>query len=258
MGCSGPAVRNERYALSHGFTQLEIKGGDFTHTVYLNSQRHHSRWHVYIEGDGSPWSGRYTIMPDPTTDKPLMLRLMVKDASPAIYLGRPCYHGRVDEAACQPWVWTHGRYSEAVVASMAAALEKLIERYQIDDLALIGHSGGGTLAILLAERIQQTRMLITIAGNLDINQWALRHGYSHPAGSLNPTDRPPLSQSITQFHFTGKQDTNVSPEPIQQLQKNHPGLNHIQVESAGHETGWDNYFCQLLRIIGSRCLPADN
>ncbi|MDX2496260.1 MAG: hypothetical protein QNK27_14965, partial [Desulfuromusa sp.] len=31
-------------------------------------------------------------------------------------------------------------------------------------------------------------------------------------------------------------------------------LNHIQVESAGHETGWDNYFCRLLQQIGGRCL----
>jgi len=257
MGCSSPAVRNERYAISHGFTQLEIKGDEFTHAVYLNSQRHQSRWHVYIEGDGRPWSGRHTISSDPTIDKPLMLRLMVKDASPSIYLGRPCYNGMVGEAACWPWVWTHGRYSEAVVASMAAALQKLVQSQQIDELVLIGHSGGGTLAMLLAEHIQQTRMLITIAGNLDINQWTLKHGYSHLAGSLNPADRPPLSQSIVQFHFTGKQDTNVSPEPIQRLMKNHPGWNYIQVEGAGHETGWDNYFCQLLRLIGSRCLPAD-
>lgn len=257
LGCSSPAVRNERYAISQGFTHLDIRGGDFTHTVYLNRQREHSLWHVYIGGDGSPWSGRYTIAPDPTVDRPLMLRLMVKDSSPAIYLGRPCYQGMVDEAACRPWVWTHGRYSEAVVASMAAALEKLIERYQIDELALIGHSGGGTLAILLAERIQQTRMLITIAGNLDIRQWTLRHDYSPLTGSLNPADRPCLSQSITQFHFTGKQDTNVSPEPIQRLLKKCPGLNHIQVDEAGHESGWDSYFCQLLLLTGGRCLPAD-
>ena len=109
--------------------------------------------------------------------------------------------------------------------------------------------------MLLAEHIQQTRMLITIAGNLDIKQWSLRHGYSPLAGSLNPADRPGLPQSIVQFHFTGKQDTNVSSEPIQRLLKNHPGLNHIQVEGAGHEAGWDNYFCELLRLTGGRCLP---
>ena len=184
-----------------------------------------------------------------------MLQMMARDAAPAIYLGRPCYHGTVSEASCRPWVWTHGRYSESVVASMAAALEKIIEKYQIKVLALIGHSGGGTLAMLLAERIRQTRMLVTLAGNLDIDQWTSRHGYSPLTGSLNPAHRPSLPRPIVQFHFTGKQDTNVSPEPIQRLLKNNPGLQHIEVQGAGHESGWDDYFCDLLKQIGSKCIP---
>lgn len=257
LGCSSPAVKNEHYAISHGLSQFDIKGGDFLHVAYLNNKRGQSRWHVYIEGDGRPWRGRHAIASDPTIEQPLMLRLMVRDASPSIYLGRPCYHGMVGETACRPWVWTHGRYSETVVNSMVAALEKLIRSQQIEELTLIGHSGGATLAMLMAEQIQQTRILVTIAGNLDINQWALKHGYSRLTGSLNPIDRAPLSQSITQFHFSGKQDTNVSPEAIQQLQKNQPELKHIEVESAGHKSGWENYFCQLLQRIGSRCLGVD-
>jgi len=250
-------VKNDRYAKANGFSKHEIMGTDFTHVVYLNRLRGQSHWHVYIDGDGRPWRGRYVISPDPTTANPLMLRLMAKDASPSIYLGRPCYHGMVSESACQAWVWTHGRYSEAVVTSMAAALNELIQRQQIEELTLIGHSGGGTLAMLLAEHLQQTKMLVSIAGNMDINQWSLKHGYSHLSGSLNPVDRPMLPQSITQFHFMGMQDENVSLEPVQRLKNTHPNLNYIKVESAGHESGWDDYYCQLLQLTGSRCLPMN-
>jgi len=254
MSCSNPAVKNELYAKANGFSKHEIKGTDFTHVVYLNSQRGQSHWHVYIEGDGRPWSGRYVISPDPTTTKPLMLRLMTKDASPSIYLGRPCYHGMAGEAECNPWFWTHGRYSEIVIRSMAAVLKKIIQSQKIEELTLIGHSGGGTLAMLLAEHIQQSRIIVSIAGNLDINKWTMRHGYSHLTGSLNPVDRRTLSQSIKQFHFTGMQDTNVSPEAVQRLKINYPDLNHVQVETAGHDHGWDNYYCNLLNSIDGQCL----
>lgn len=254
ISCSNPVVKNELYAKSHGFSQHKIKGNEFTHLVYMDSRANNSRWHVYIEGDGRPWSGRYAIATDPTIEKPLMLRLMTQDSAPSIYLGRPCYLGMAGEAECKPWFWTHGRYSEKVVSSMATALKKIIQSQKIEELTLIGHSGGGTLAMLLAEHIQQTHIIVSIAGNLDINQWTMKHGYSHLAGSLNPVDRKTLSQSIKQFHFTGMQDTNVSPEAIQRLKINYPGLNHVQVESAGHEDGWDNYFCNLLNVIDGQCL----
>lgn len=257
MGCSSNAVKNERFATSKGFTKLNIKGDDFTHVVYLNSYRGPLRWHVYIEGDERPWQARHTIASDPTSDRPLMLRLMAKDASPSIYLGRPCYQGMVSDVACRPWFWTHGRYSETVVSSMASALEKLVQSHKIKELTLIGHSGGGALAMLLAEHIQQTRMLITIAANLDITEWALKHGYSQLEGSLNPIEQPLLSGAVVQYHFTGKQDTNVSHEPVQRLKKKYPDLKHIQVESAGHKSGWENYFCEVLRKAHSRCLAID-
>ncbi len=253
LGCSSNAVKNARFASSNGFTQTRIMGDDFTHVVYVNSHRNSTRWHVYIEGDGRPWAGRYTIAPDPTTHRPLMLRLMAKDDSPSIYLARPCYEGMVKETACQPWVWTHGRYSKSVVSSMVSVLEKFVQTNQIKELTLIGHSGGGALAMLIAEHIPQTRMLITIAGNLDIDYWAQKHGYSQLDGSLNPVEQPLLSKAIVQYHFTGKQDGNVSHEPVERLKAIYPALNHIQVENAGHMKGWENYFCELLRNTGNRC-----
>jgi alpha-beta hydrolase superfamily lysophospholipase len=140
-----------------------------------------------------------------------------------------------------------------VVASLQAALEKLIEKHRIDGLVLIGHSGGGTLAMLLAERIHQTRKVVTLAGNLDTEAWTAQQGYSPLTGSLNPTDRPELPSSIKQVHFIGAEDRTISPEPARKLHVANPRVKLIEVEGVRHESGWDGYFCQLLAQIGGAC-----
>ena len=69
---------------------------------------------------------------DPTAREPLVLRLMALDRVPSVYLGRPCYHGLAADPRCTPALWTDARYSEVVVASMAAATRRL--------LSLTGHT----------------------------------------------------------------------------------------------------------------------
>ena len=76
--------------------------------------------HVYLDGDGTPMLGSYPAA-DPTPRDPLVLDLMALDSTPSIYVGRPCYHG-LSGAPCSPSLWTSGRYSEPVVASMAAGI----------------------------------------------------------------------------------------------------------------------------------------
>jgi pimeloyl-ACP methyl ester carboxylesterase len=53
---------------------------------------------------------------------------------------------------------------------MQAALERILASGHFDGVVLIGYSGGGTLAMLLAARVPETRGVITIAGNLDIRK----------------------------------------------------------------------------------------
>ena len=242
-GCAGPVKLSDDLAAGQGLQRSAIQGTDFSHVIYSRADGRGSVWHVYIEGDGKPWWGRYIVAPDPTSDKPLMLRLMQQDAAPQLYLGRPCYLGMVTDPACKPWIWTHGRYSDQVVSSMRAALERLIEKHGIDDLVLIGHSGGGTLAMLLAERIAQTRMIITLAGNLDTKAWTERHDYSPLLGSLNPAERPPLSPQIRQFHFAGAQDRNLPAT----------GSDVIIVDGVGHVRGWEAIYCEILKATGGTC-----
>ena len=79
-----------------------------------------------------------------------------------------------------------------MVASLAAALRRLVAVGGFERVLLFGHSGGGVLAVLLAPRVPETAGLVTVAANLDIDRWADLHGYPRLHQSLNPARQPPL------------------------------------------------------------------
>jgi pimeloyl-ACP methyl ester carboxylesterase len=197
-----------------GFEHRVVTGDRFEHVIWLsNANSTGNRLHVYLEGDGTPWIRQIWPASDPTPKKPLMLELMREDPSHSLYLGRPCYFGLAYRPPCEALYWTHARYSKTVVKSMQLALMKYIRKTGITEIVFVGHSGGGALAMLLAERFSQTRAVITIAGNLDIERWAKLHGYEKLLESLNPADLDPLPADIYQLHLAGGND-HVVPPPI--------------------------------------------
>ncbi len=214
LGCTGsPAQRVDSDAQKFGFTRAVVPGDGFLHVVYYNRPASDTqRLHVYLEGDGSPWIRERWVAADPTPRKPLMLRLMAQDPESSVYLGRPCYHGLAAQSPCSPEFWTHGRYSQRVVDSMTAALDVIVIERQATQLVFMGYSGGGTLAMLLAERFSQTRAVVTLAANLDPQAWARHHHYSPLWNSMNPTLRTPLPRGIRQIHIIGAEDTVVPVE----------------------------------------------
>jgi hypothetical protein len=75
---------------------------------------------------------------------------------------------------------------------------------------LVGYSGGGTLAVLMAARVVHIAGVVSVAGNLDPDAWTHRHHYLPLAGSLNPASQPPLPPDLPQWYLIGDRDTNVS------------------------------------------------
>lgn len=224
-----PVGQIEREAEAFGFVRETIPGKSFSHVVYLNGPLQGSaNLHIYLDGDGSPWILGRVVADDPTPRQPLMLRLMALDPVPSLYLGRPCYNGLANQPPCDPRFWTYGRYAQEVVDSMAGALEFILDRSGINRLVLIGHSGGGTLAMLLAERLIQTNAVVTIAGNLDPDAWTQFHGYSRLRTSLNPTNRAPLRSNIRQLHFVGDRDQNIPPAMVRKA-VSHQGRADVRV-----------------------------
>lgn len=254
-GCSSPVVIAERYALAHNYTRLTVTGQAYTHVIYQKEQNSGKRWHIYIEGDGQPWIAQRFVAPDPTPKQPLMLRLMSQDPLSSIYLGRPCYHGMVSESNCNPWLWTHGRYSKQVVDSMVSALNKLIHSHQIKQITLIGHSGGGTLALLMAEQIIEADTVITIAGNLDVRAWTEKHAYTILRGSLNPAERGPLAEHIREYHFIGDKDRNIPQKATLQYVNKRVSACLTVMPDCAHLDCWEKNWAQILVLVaeGQAC-----
>jgi len=180
--------------------------------------------HIYLEGDGTPWVKRYFIAQDPSPRYPLALELMKRDNQISFYLGRPCYYLSSDFYAalaknkivspCSFHYWTDARYSENVVELMSAALTETLQQLpttqQSLPIILIGHSGGGTLAMLIAQRVIAVDGVITIAANMDIDAWTKHQGYSPLKKSINPAKALAM-RKIPQVHFAGDNDDIVPP-----------------------------------------------
>ncbi len=246
-GCSQPTRDFDRNAAEMGYVKQLIKGKTFQHAVYLKGKPGFGgRIYVYLPGDGSPWINRLHISEDPTPRYPLTLKLMHKGPQPAIYLGRPCYHGLAQSPECTPRDWTSARYSSKVVASMRAALRKLLASYPDIRITLIGYSGGGTLAVLMAADLTGVDQLITLAGNLDTDAWTQRHHYSPLLDSLNPVSQAPLPASIRQTHIIGAQDQNITTRMIQKFASKQPHAEVIILPNFTHKCCWEQHWPKLL------------
>jgi len=245
-GCTSPSQRVDDRAADYGFRRVVVRENGFSHVAYIKEGRATptSALHVYLDGDGTPWVHKHVAASDPTPRTPLMLELMSLDPSPSLYLGRPCYNGLNNVKKCTPDMWTDGRYSEAVVASMSAALDRLSSDYQA--LVLLGYSGGGTLAMLLAERQPKTETVITVAANLDTERWAALHKQQSLTGSLNPAIRSPLPVRIRQMHFAGADDDNVPPMLVRDAIAQQQGATFKVFSKQDHSCCWRDVWKEIL------------
>lgn len=248
VSCSTPAERFKLEAERLGFNQSIVQGTEFKHVVYTNNfQNKGEELHVYLDGDGTPWLNNRWVSEDPTPKNPLLFKLMSLDTAPAVYLGRPCYHGFSDTPPCEPCLWTNERYSVVVIKTMAVALEQILKPLEIKKVILIGYSGGGTLAMLLAEHIQNLQGLVTIAGNLDINAWSRLHDYSPLIGSKNPAQQQPLNPAFFQLHFAGGKDQNVPVSLIQPTVLRQHSAELIIMPEFDHTCCWEKIWPSVLK-----------
>ncbi|RNC68079.1 MAG: alpha/beta hydrolase [Desulfuromonadales bacterium] len=247
--CMTPAGKFDRAAATMWLQREEVVGKGFRHVVYWQNGGSHQTLHVYLDGDGTPIiAGRPAN--DPTPRNPLMLRLLFLDPGPAVYVGRPCYHGPAATAGCSSDLWSTARYSELVVSSLAAAIRGIMTERGYNRVSFFGHSGGGTLAMLLAERFPETRAIVTIAANLDIDAWADHHDIPRLKASLNPALRPPIQESVVQFHYVGGRDQIVPPPLIKAAVK---GANArlILIDDYDHLCCWTERWPAILSEVAS-------
>lgn len=166
---------------------------------------------VYLEGDGFAWAGALPST-DPTPRDPLALRLaLAHPAGNAAYLARPCQYVGAKRTGCLQRYWTNARAAPEVVAAMDTALDALKQRFGARRLELVGYSGGGALAVLLAARRRDVVRIVTVAGNLDHRAWTAHHRVRPLDASLNAADVADLVKAIPQVHWIGASDRIIPP-----------------------------------------------
>ena len=168
---------------------------------------------VFIEGDGLAWVSRHRPSQNPTPIAPVALALAVKAKQNTAYLARPCQY--VTDSLCRQSYWTSARFAPEIIQAMDAALSQLKTRAQAAHIELIGYSGGGAIAMLLAARRDDVTHLTTIAGNLDTLFWANWHDITPLKESLNPADHWRALVGVPQIHYVGENDRIVPPAVTQ-------------------------------------------
>lgn len=249
-GCASPSALFDRYAEQEALGKTIMRGRNFEHAVYEKHKDAVSsrELHIYIGSDGTPWDqNRHAA--DPTPRNPLALRLMLADAGPAIYLGRPCYHGVGSIEECTSPLWTSARYSEPVIASMAAVIKDLSDERRVDRVVLIGYSGGGAIASLLAARLGNVSTLITVAANLDTDAWTTAHSYEPLFASLNPAQTGPIPQGVRQIHLYGASDSNVPHETTLAFLARNSNARAIEYPDFTHACCWESVWSRTLSAL---------
>ncbi len=246
-----PAVRLEQQAAEQGFERLVLEGGGFHHVAYArNWQGPVRELHVYLEGDGVPWIAEGRVAADPHPRHALAFELAGLDPSPSLYLGRPCYNRWRTVDDCDPLLWTLARYSPRVVGAMEQALFSALAERPVERIVLVGYSGGGVLAMLLAERLPGVKAVVTVAANLDVAAWVELHGYTPLLGSLDPACRPPLGAAIQQLHLVGERDQEVPPALVAELGER-PGAELLRFSEFDHRCCWSEAWPEVLaRLLG--------
>lgn len=206
-GCASPSLKYELLVENYELIQKTQMGLGYEHFLIHNGKSG-DKLHIYVEGDGLPWQNRYQISPNPTPRNPLALNLLTQDTNFALYVGRPCYFNLHSSQNCSPQQWTNGRYGADIVDSMEKVIRNFLDSHQINQVVFIGYSGGGVITSLLANRFEETQLLISIAANLDINRWTTLHSYSPLDQSLNPAE---IIQSFKKpsIYLGGGKDTIV-------------------------------------------------
>jgi len=250
--CLSPSQKFQHSAESYGFYPKQIWGENFLHRLFLNkavlNTPQKKILHVYLDGDGTPWKSNRWVSADPTSRNPIVLELINLDSSPSILLGRPCYHG-LKNKFCEPKYWTSDRYSERVVNSLTTVLNKFLLENPYKKVVLIGYSGGGTLAALMARNIININTLVTIAANLDIEKWTHFHDYLPLTNSLNPINFPPLPASIKQIHFAGLKDENIPAEIIKNFSDKQVNAVFYPITDFNHHCCWVSHWHKLLTQV---------
>lgn len=258
-GCAAPgsiggADRIAAWATEHGFSATTIRVDAFRLAAFVRkSSLPVDSLSIYIEGDGAAWVTPYHPPRDPTPHQPIALELAAADTSATvIYLGRPCQY--LDARAlqdCDSAYWTERRFAPEVVVAYDAAISQQKSALAARRLRLIGYSGGGVLATLLAARRDDVELLITVAAPLAVADWVATHNASALTGSLDPAELEQNARLPRSVHFAGGND-RIVPESVVKGFVRRKGGQMETIPDFDHECCWVRDWDTLLMRVTDR------
>ena len=244
-----PQEKAENIAKTAGFELRKIATPQFQLTTFQAAAPLGSdTLTVYIEGDGAPWISSSRPPGDPTPLTPVSLILASKDSRrPVLYIGRPCqYLDETELASCHVKYWTSARFAPEVIEALDSVITKVKTAGGARQVRLIGFSGGGVIAALLAARRKDMESLVTVAAPLDTDAWSAFHQISPLRGSLNPMDFIRELSPIRQTHLFGEKDAIVPPDYTKTVRKKMPFAAYVFIPSYTHDCCWTENWPELL------------
>lgn len=243
-GCTSPGARLEELARQQNHQLTTLRTTQFDLRAALpNAAPTTAPLRVYLEGDGRAWISANRPGLDPTPRDPLVAQLAMEDPQPSIYLARPCQY--VSSPSCTTRYWTDARFAEAVLASLDQALDQLKQRYGNRDFELIGYSGGGTLALLLAARRNDIAQVQTLAGNLSPRRWAELLDLTPLLDSLEPLDFSDRLKATPQRHLAGTEDRTIPASLLSEYAARLGSADCLELHllvGVSHHTGWREHW----------------
>ncbi len=239
------------FAKKHGFTKKLVKGGDFWLTTYQHITDKNKPYVFYIESDGfiNLKDRPFQISTNPTPLHPMLLKLAARDERPNIvYIARPCQYTEPNlNPQCDQSYWMNKRMSEEVIYSINDAIGKINNSQKF---SLVGYSGGGGIAVLIAARNKNVKDVLTIAANLDHVAFNKYHNARPMLGSLNPIDFASKIRDLPQLHVSGGRDETVPPfigDKYIQV-SNSLCVHQTIIEEVGHYKGWERVWEYILTL----------
>ncbi|MDR3423532.1 MAG: alpha/beta hydrolase [Alphaproteobacteria bacterium] len=248
QGCaSGPLNDADAIANSASMQQQEITSGSFRLTIFSRIRDANQPITIYVDGDLRGWAPSADPGIDSTPDEYLELRLAALDpATNVVFIAHPCQFGIADPV-CYNDTWQNGRLAEQVVSSINHAIDYVTITFIHPQVNLVGYSGGGAIAAVLAARRQDVISLRTIAGNLDPNGNGRAHAADPQDEFVDPMLIAPRLAMLPQIHFVGDKDVFVPPFLTENFIKAiGPSycVKVIQIPEATHRKGWEDAWAE--------------
>ncbi len=246
----GSRISNaDKIAEVAGFTKKQIKTKNFILTTYFRMSDNSKPVNIYIEGDGFAFARVNRLSVNPTPINPVALKLAAQDpAENIVYIARPCQYTSFSvDTVCEKKYWAGSRYSQQVVDSVNEVVAFFADGRKVN---LIGYSGGGTIAVLIASLRKNIISLRTVAGNLDHVALNNYHKVTQLDNSLNAIDVAASLRGLPQRHFLGDRDSVVPLFVITKFMYA-VGLDEgcvylSKIKNVAHHNGWEEKWRNLL------------